>query len=36
MKVKKLKKEIFKITKKDFNIGSPKQLGEILFNRNGY
>jgi DNA polymerase-1 len=27
----KLKKRIFKITNKDFNIGSPKQLGEILF-----
>ena len=27
----KLEKQIYKITKKEFNIGSPKQLGEILF-----
>ena len=26
-----LEKQIYKITKKEFNIGSPKQLGEILF-----
>ena len=30
-----LEKQIFKITKKDFNIGSPKQLGEILFGEMG-
>jgi DNA polymerase I len=30
-KIKKLKKEIFKISKKEFNIASPKQLGEIIY-----
>ena len=31
-KIKNLEKQIFKISKKEFNIGSPKQLGEIIYN----
>ena len=31
-KIKSLEKEIFTISKKEFNIGSPKQLGEIIYN----
>ena len=31
-KIQNLEKEIFKISKKEFNIGSPKQLGEVLYN----
>ncbi len=30
-KIKNLEKEIFKISKKEFNIASPKQLGEIIY-----
>ena len=31
-KIEKIQKDVFKISKKEFNIGSPKQLGEILYN----
>ena len=31
-KIKKIEKNIYKEAKKEFNIGSPKQLGEILYN----
>ncbi len=31
-KLKKIEKEIYLIAKKQFNIGSPKQLGEIIYN----
>ncbi len=31
-KILKLEKDIFKISKKNFNIASPKQLGEIIYN----
>jgi DNA polymerase-1 len=31
-KIEKVQKEVFKISKKEFNIASPKQLGEILYN----
>jgi DNA polymerase I len=31
-KIKKLEKEVFKISRKEFNIASPKQLGEIIYN----
>ena len=31
-KIERIKKEIFKISKKEFNIASPKQLGEIIYN----
>ena len=31
-KVEKIQKEIFKVSKKEFNIASPKQLGEIIYN----
>ena len=31
-KINKIQKEVFKISNKEFNIASPKQLGEILYN----
>ena len=31
-KIENVQKEIFKISKKEFNIASPKQLGEIIYN----
>ena len=31
-KIKKIQNEVFKISNKEFNIASPKQLGEILYN----
>ena len=31
-KIKEIQKEVFKISKKEFNIASPKQLGEIIYN----
>ena len=31
-KIQKIQKDIFKISKKEFNIASPKQLGEIIYN----
>ncbi len=31
-KIEKIQKSVFRISKKEFNIASPKQLGEILYN----
>jgi len=31
-KIERIQKEVFKLSKKEFNIASPKQLGEILYN----
>ena len=32
VRLKKMEKEIYKISGKEFNIGSPKQLGEVIYN----
>ncbi len=31
-KIEKIQREVYKISKKEFNIASPKQLGEVLYN----
>ncbi len=31
-KIEKIQKDVFKISKKEFNIASPKQLGQIIYN----
>ena len=31
-KIKEIQKQVFKISQKEFNIASPKQLGEIIYN----
>ena len=32
LSIKSFEKKIFAITKKEFNIGSPKQLGDMMYN----